>query len=74
MNNPIGLQCEHPNCGASEEVIDFLPLPEDEEDGWESEPVALCPLHCEGRIPVPAKDPALCHRGVVGGATGLTSP
>lgn len=43
------LQCEHEGCNATEGVRDFLPTPEDEADGWEDEPVALCPLHCEGR-------------------------
>ena len=45
---PIGIQCEHKNCGNTIGK-DYKRLPSEIEDGWEDEPIFLCEEHSKDR-------------------------
>ena len=44
---PIGMRCEHKNC-KNEVGKDYIRLPEEDEEGWEGEPIFLCDEHSKG--------------------------
>lgn len=49
---PIKMMCEFEHC-KSINVRDYKRKKQDQEAGWEDEPIALCPEHCGDREPMP---------------------